>query len=93
MSRPSPESSCQWEMLTSIDRGAVCQCWPRLACGVHYRACDRSTGGEQCVIHIMFHADLKKGYIVFYVVLYCQINPLAFSNRRMYYIEAGIHDI
>ncbi len=53
----SPDASCQWGMLTLIDGSAVCQEWPRLACGVHYRACDSSTGGEQCAIHIMLHTQ------------------------------------
>lgn len=29
----------------------------RLVCGVHYRPCDGSTGGEQCAIHIMLHTE------------------------------------
>lgn len=64
----SPAASCQWGMLTLIDGAAVCQGWPRLACGVHYRVCDSSWGGEQCVIHIMLHtkvplyaSELRKG--------------------------------
>lgn len=50
-----PAASCQWGMLTLIDRAAACQDGPRLACGVHYRACDSSWCGEQCVIHIRLH--------------------------------------
>ena len=51
----SSMSLCQWEMRILIDGAAMCQDGPRLAGGVHYRACDSSTDGEQCVIHIMLH--------------------------------------
>lgn len=51
--QPEPAALCQWGTLTLVDGAAVCQDWPRLVCGVHYRACDSSRGGEQCVILIM----------------------------------------
>lgn len=40
---------------TLIDGAVLCQDWPCLACGVHYRASDSSWCGEQGVIHIMIH--------------------------------------
>lgn len=55
---------------TLIDGAVLCQDWPRLVCGVHYRASDSSCCGEQCVIHTYTHTPpvsiwIKERYKVF----------------------------
>lgn len=63
----SPAASCRWGTLIFNRRSSRVPRWATFGWRCSLQACDSSTGGEQCVIHIVLHTEacgLKKGGVL-----------------------------